>query len=128
MNIAPAGFERFQVHFERAGRFGHAVVVLLDGKQTGEKFTAFLNISPPGCGPGPHYHEREDEWFYIVARLSQLPPAETDGDCTGRKMNDNPFAHTCSEQFLRCFAGGVEVDSTLPDNIDARCALGLKFV
>ena len=41
--------------------FGHAIVVLLDGKQTGEKFTAFLNISPPGCGPGPHYHEREDE-------------------------------------------------------------------
>jgi hypothetical protein len=32
--------------------FGHSVVVLLDGKQTGEKFTAFLNISPPGCGPG----------------------------------------------------------------------------
>jgi hypothetical protein len=30
--------------------FGHAVVVLLDGKQTGEKFTAFLNISPPGGG------------------------------------------------------------------------------
>jgi hypothetical protein len=27
--------------------FGHAVVVLLDGKQTGKKFTAFLNISPP---------------------------------------------------------------------------------
>src|ERR1700736_5672764 len=46
--------------------FGHAVVVLLDGKQTGEKFTAFLNISPPGCGPGLHYHERQDEWFYIV--------------------------------------------------------------
>jgi hypothetical protein len=40
--------------------FGHAIVVLLDGKQTGEKFTAFLNISPPGGGPGPHYHERED--------------------------------------------------------------------
>jgi mannose-6-phosphate isomerase-like protein (cupin superfamily) len=46
--------------------FGHAIVVLLDGKQTAEKFTAFLNISPPGGGPGPHYHEREDEWFYIV--------------------------------------------------------------
>ena len=30
--------------------FGHAVVALLDGKQTGEKFTAFLNISPPGGG------------------------------------------------------------------------------
>jgi quercetin dioxygenase-like cupin family protein len=46
--------------------FGHAVVVLLNGKQTGEKFTAFLNITPPGGGPGPHYHDREDEWFYIV--------------------------------------------------------------
>jgi quercetin dioxygenase-like cupin family protein len=46
--------------------FGHTVVVLLDGEQTGEKFTAFLNISPPGCGPGPHYHDHEDEWFYIV--------------------------------------------------------------
>ena len=47
-------------------RLSHEVVVLLDGKQTGEKFTAFLNISPPSDGPGPHYHEREDEWFYIV--------------------------------------------------------------
>jgi mannose-6-phosphate isomerase-like protein (cupin superfamily) len=46
--------------------FGHAVVILLDGKQTDGKFTAFLNISPPGGGPRPHYHEREDEWFYIV--------------------------------------------------------------
>jgi hypothetical protein len=41
--------------------FGHAVAILLDGKQTGETFTAFLNITPPGGGPGPHYHEREDE-------------------------------------------------------------------
>ena len=35
--------------------FGHAVVILLDGKQTGEKFTTLLVISPPGGGPGPHY-------------------------------------------------------------------------
>ena len=53
--------------------FGHAVVVLLDGTQAGEKFTAFLSISPPGGGPGPHYHEREDEWFYVVeGRVSFL--------------------------------------------------------
>jgi hypothetical protein len=32
--------------------FGHAVVVLLDARQTDEKFTTFLNISPPGGGPG----------------------------------------------------------------------------
>jgi quercetin dioxygenase-like cupin family protein len=48
-------------------------MVLLDGKQTDGKCTAFLNISPPGCGPGRHYHEREDEWFYIVeGRVSFL--------------------------------------------------------
>ena len=53
--------------------FGHAVVILLDGKQTGGKFTAFLNVTPPGGGPGPHYHEHEDEWFYIVeGRVSFL--------------------------------------------------------
>ena len=53
--------------------FGHAIAVLLDGEQTGGKFTAFLNMTPPGSGPGPHYHEREDEWFYVVeGRVSFL--------------------------------------------------------
>jgi quercetin dioxygenase-like cupin family protein len=42
--------------------FGHAIVVLLNGKQTGGKFTTFLNITPPGGGPRPHYHER----FHII--------------------------------------------------------------
>jgi mannose-6-phosphate isomerase-like protein (cupin superfamily) len=55
------GYEGYTLH-----AFGHAIVVLLDGKQTGEMFTTFVNISPPGGGPGPHYHDREDEWFYIV--------------------------------------------------------------
>jgi hypothetical protein len=31
--------------------FGHGVIILLDGKQTGEKFTAFLNVTPPEVGP-----------------------------------------------------------------------------
>jgi quercetin dioxygenase-like cupin family protein len=54
-------------------RGAHSVVILLDGKQTGEKFATVLVISPPGGGPGPHYHDREDEWFYIVeGRVSFL--------------------------------------------------------
>ena len=54
-------------------RGAHSVVIPLDGKQTDEKFTTLLLISPPGGGPGPHYHEREDEWFYIVeGRVSFL--------------------------------------------------------
>ena len=47
-------------------RGAHSISILLDGKQTGEKFTTLLVTSPPGGGPGPHYHDREDEWFYIV--------------------------------------------------------------
>ena len=77
--LSPSNFETNQpvspfgsAHLVRmpAGRtlsaFGETFVILLDGKQTGERFTAFLSISPPGGGPGPHYHEREDEWFHIV--------------------------------------------------------------
>jgi quercetin dioxygenase-like cupin family protein len=53
--------------------FGETFIILLDGKQTREEFTAFLSISPPAGGPGPHYHDREDEWFYIVeGRVSFL--------------------------------------------------------
>lgn len=44
--------------------FGHAIVVLLDGKQTGEKFSARRR-------PGPRHHDHEDEWFYVMeGRLS----------------------------------------------------------
>jgi hypothetical protein len=32
--------------------FGHAIVVLLDGKQTSGKFTTFLNITPPVADRG----------------------------------------------------------------------------
>jgi hypothetical protein len=42
-------------------RGAHSIAILLDGKQTGEKFTTLLVTSPPGGGPGPHYHDREDE-------------------------------------------------------------------
>jgi hypothetical protein len=32
--------------------FGETLVILLDGKQTGEKFTTVLSVSPPGGGAG----------------------------------------------------------------------------
>ena len=36
-------------------RGAHSVVIVLNGKQSGEKFTILLLISPPGGAPGPHY-------------------------------------------------------------------------
>ena len=105
--------------------FGHAVVILLDGKQTGGKFTAFLNVTPPGGGPGPHYHEHEDEWFYIVeGRVSfLLNDTWTDmfpGDCVysprgsvhGFKNNTDQtirvFINIAPSGFERFFAEAAE--------------------
>ena len=88
--------------------FGHAVVILLDGKQTGEKFTAFLNVTPPGSGPGLHYHEREDEWFYIVeGRVSFfLNGPWTDmfpGDCVYAPRGSVHSFKNNSDQTIRVF-------------------------
>jgi mannose-6-phosphate isomerase-like protein (cupin superfamily) len=105
--------------------FGEVFVVLLDGKQTSEKFTAFLSISPPGGGPGPRYHEHEDEWFYIVeGRVSFLINGTwTDlfpGDCVYslrgsvhafKNHTDQPirvFIHTAPAGIERFFAEAAE--------------------
>ena len=65
--IVPPGAGR------RLQAFGEEVIVLLDGTQTGGRFTAFIEITPPGGGPPPHWHEREHEWFYVIeGRVSFL--------------------------------------------------------
>ncbi|HYF33957.1 MAG TPA: cupin domain-containing protein [Prosthecobacter sp.] len=46
--------------------FGEQATILLDGQSTGGLFTSFIEVTPPGGGPPPHYHDREDEWFYIL--------------------------------------------------------------
>lgn len=46
--------------------FGDEVIVMLDGAQTGGNFTSFVDVTPPGGGPPPHWHEREDEWFHVL--------------------------------------------------------------
>src|SRR5690348_10450236 len=34
--------------------------------QTGGAFTVFENVSLPGSGPPPHWHENEDESIYVI--------------------------------------------------------------
>ncbi len=46
--------------------FGHEVKFLLNGRQTNGRITMFLDNAPPGLGSPLHYHEREDEWFYVL--------------------------------------------------------------
>jgi quercetin dioxygenase-like cupin family protein len=46
--------------------FGEEVQIHLSGEQTGGLFTMFTEITPPGGGPPPHWHENEDEWFHVL--------------------------------------------------------------
>ena len=46
--------------------FGDRVTFRLTGAETGGKYTAFLVETPPGSGPPPHVHDREDEWFQVL--------------------------------------------------------------
>ena len=58
--IHPAGEDRVL----RA--FGEEVHLYFTGAETGGRFTQWLEITQPGSGPPPHYHENEDEWFHVL--------------------------------------------------------------
>ena len=45
---------------------GSRVRVLLGGEQTGGAFTLVEDVTPPGGGPPPHIHSREDEGFVVL--------------------------------------------------------------
>lgn len=46
--------------------FGEEIHLYLTGEETGGRFTQWLEITPPGGGPPPHYHTGEDEWFHVL--------------------------------------------------------------
>ncbi len=52
--------------------FGEEVTILLDAKQTGGKFTAFIEVTQPGGGPPPHTLANEDEWLFVLEGQMQF--------------------------------------------------------
>ena len=46
--------------------FGDEAQVLISGDQTGGKCAMILEITPPGGGPPPHWHDHEDETFFVL--------------------------------------------------------------
>lgn len=46
--------------------FGDRVTFHLTGAETEGRYTAFAVETPPGSGPPPHVHDREDEWFHVL--------------------------------------------------------------
>ena len=58
--VVPAGAGRV-VH-----AFGDEFTFLLEGSHTGGRCTVFIEVTAPETGPPPHYHENQDEWFYVM--------------------------------------------------------------
>jgi quercetin dioxygenase-like cupin family protein len=54
---------------DREGKFVHAfgdtIIFKLTGTETEDRLTLWINITPPGGGPPPHYHTGEDETFLV---------------------------------------------------------------
>jgi len=46
--------------------FGEEVTILLNGEQTGGRLTMWLETTPPGGGPPPHFHINDDETFHVL--------------------------------------------------------------
>ncbi len=57
--------------------FGDEAHVLISGDQTGGNYAMILEVTPPGGGPPPHWHDHEDETFYVLeGRASFLANGE----------------------------------------------------
>ena len=46
--------------------FGDEIHIHFGAQETGGRYTMFMDFTPPGGGPPPHYHTREDEWFHVL--------------------------------------------------------------
>jgi len=46
---------------------GDRYTIKASGEETGEAFALIEALVPPGGGPPPHRHTREDEAFYVLA-------------------------------------------------------------
>ena len=46
--------------------FGELVTCKVTSDQTSGAYTLFEATTPPGAGPPPHVHHREDESFYVL--------------------------------------------------------------
>lgn len=69
--------------------FGEEVRVMLDGAKTGGAFTMWVEITPPGGGPPPHWHEHEDEWFLVLEGVVSFL---AEGEWTDAHPGDAVFA------------------------------------
>lgn len=52
--------------------FGDEITILISGAESGGKFTMFVDKTMPGDGPPLHYHENEDECFFVLEGTAEF--------------------------------------------------------
>ena len=52
--------------------FGDEMILHLGTRDTDGRLTLWTNITPPGGGPPPHFHENEDEWFWPMSGSAEF--------------------------------------------------------
>lgn len=51
-------------------------VMLATGKQTGGMYSLMWELCPKGSGPGPHYHDQDEQFFVIDGEITYLANGE----------------------------------------------------
>jgi quercetin dioxygenase-like cupin family protein len=65
--LAPAtGYAKAAGDGERIWIVGDTMTLKATGESTGGSLMLLENLTPPGAGPPPHIHTREDEFFYVL--------------------------------------------------------------
>ena len=53
-------------HGQKVNVIGNALTIRVHGRDTGNVLAVIESIDPPGGGPPPHIHHREDETFQVL--------------------------------------------------------------
>src|SRR3954462_10052132 len=105
--------------------FGDTISVKLGTEQTGGALTILHDITPPGGGPPPHVHAREDEIFIVIegrvnylaeGRWTEVKPGGVVYLPKGSVHTFKNIGDTLSKQWVILTPSGFE-------NFFARCAV-----
>lgn len=110
LHIQPASAPRISV-------VGNLYTVLLSGEQTGGAFTLIDAAVPPGDGPPPHTHSREDETFIVLegrltftsdGRTLTAGPGETVHLPRGTRHTFSNTTDRPARTLIHCAPAGIE--------------------
>ncbi len=82
---------------------GDVITILLSGEDTGGAYMQCELVAPPGKGPPPHMHAREDEAFYILEGEAEF---HVDGRIVRGRRGDAVLAPKGSRHFFRNVGDG----------------------